>query len=106
MRTVSDVIIALEGVPPTAPVQIGFVGPDGKRAVHNIHAVEAHKDGVVLLVEGYVPGEAPEARGVEADQTGEAIAAPPPAAVPAGPEGEGIEPTPPGISGGRPRTGE
>jgi hypothetical protein len=77
MRTVIDVIRALAGLPPTAPVQIGLAGPDDRRVVCDIRVIEAREGGVVLLVEGHTPGEAPAARAVEADQTGAAIAAPP-----------------------------
>jgi hypothetical protein len=97
MRTVADVIKALEGFPPTAPVQIGWLRPDNGLVVHEIDAIEAREDGVVLLVAGHTPDTAFEARAVEADQTGEVIAAPPPPAVPGGLEGEGEEPEPPKI---------
>jgi hypothetical protein len=105
MRTVVDIIKALEGFPPTAPVRIGLVGPDDGLVVHEIDAINARQGGVVLLVECHTPyeaSEAPEARVVEPDQTGEAIAVPPPPAVPGGPEGEGEEPEPPKTEGGRP----
>lgn len=95
MRTVIDMIKALEGFSPTTPVQIGLVGPDDGLVVHEIAAIEAREGGVVLLVEGHTPSEARKARVVEADQTGEAIAVPPPPAVPGGLEGEGEEPEPP-----------
>jgi hypothetical protein len=104
MRTVVDVIKALQGVPPTTPVQVGLVGPNDGLLVHDIHAIEAHESGVVLLVEGHTPDEVSEAPGahvVEADQTGEAVAAPPPPAVPGGLEGEGEEPEPPRSAEGR-----
>jgi hypothetical protein len=89
---------ALEGLPPMTPVQVGLVGPDGGRVVREIDAIEAQEGGIVLLVEGRTPGaasEAPVAHMIEADQTGEAVAAPPPAEAPGGPEGEGQEPVPP-----------
>jgi hypothetical protein len=98
MRTVADMVKALEGLPPMTPVQVGLVGPDGGRVVREIDAIEAQEGGIVLLVEGRTPGaasEAPVAHMIEADQTGEAVAAPPPAEAPGGPEGEGQEPVPP-----------
>jgi hypothetical protein len=49
--------------------------------------------------------ELPDGTPPEADQTGEAIAVPPPA-VPGGPEGEGEEPAPPRIVRGRPGAGK
>jgi hypothetical protein len=105
MRTVIDIIKALEGFPHTTPVQIGLVGSDGGRVVHDIHAIEAHESGVVLLVESHASAKAsvePEERTAEADQTGEAIAAPVPPAAPGGLEGEGEEPKPPRSETGRP----
>jgi hypothetical protein len=51
-----------------------------------------YRDGWLVAILVY---DAPEARGVEADQPREAIAAPPPPTVPGGPEGEGEEPEPP-----------
>jgi hypothetical protein len=98
MRTVADMVKALEGLPPMTPVQVGLVGPDGGRVVREIDAIEAQEGGIVLLVEGRTPSaasEAPVAHMIEADQTGEAVAAPPPAEAPGGPEGEGQEPVPP-----------
>jgi hypothetical protein len=103
MRTVADMIKALEGLPPMAPVQVGLVGPDGGRVVREIDAIEAQEGGIVLVVEGRTPSaasEAPVAYVVEAEQTGEAVAAPPPPEVPGGPEGEGEEPAPPTTGGG------
>jgi hypothetical protein len=97
MRTVADMVKALEGLPPMTPVQVGLVGPDGGRVVREIDAIEAQEGGIVLLVEGRTPGavsEASVAHMIEADQTGEAVAAPPPAEAPGGPEGEGQEPAP------------
>ena len=97
MRTAADMIKALADVPPAAPVQVALVGPDGGHVVHEIESIEAREDGVVLRVGGRTPDQASEApRGpvVEADQTGEAVAAPPPPTVPGGPEGEGEEPAP------------
>lgn len=102
MRTVADMIKALEGLPPMTPVQVGLVGSDGKRVVREIDAIEAQEGGIVLLVEGRTPGaasEAPVAHVIETDQTGETVAAPPPAEVPGGPEGEGEEPAPPRTGG-------
>jgi hypothetical protein len=104
MRTVANMIKALEGLPPTTPVQIGLVGLDGGRVVREIDAIEAREGGIVLLVEDRAPDAAPKASGahvVETDQTGEAVAAPPPAESPGGPEGEGEEPAPPTTGGGR-----
>jgi hypothetical protein len=49
--------------------------------------------------------ELPDGTPPEAEQTGEAIGAPPPPAVPGGPEGEGQEPAPPRTAPGRPRAG-
>jgi hypothetical protein len=67
------------------------------------------RDGAdVLLVGGRTPGAASGTAGAHvagADQTGEAVAAPPPSAAPGGPEGEGEEPAPPGSTGGRPGGG-
>jgi hypothetical protein len=97
-------IKALEGLPPMTPVQVGLVGPDGGRVVREIGAIEAQEGGIVLLVEGRAPAEAPKAPGahvVEADQSGETVAAPPPAEAPGGPEGEGEVPAPPTTGGGR-----
>jgi hypothetical protein len=96
-------IKALEGLPPMAPVQVGLVGPDGGRVVREIDAIEAQEGGIVLVVEGLTPSaasEAPVAYVVEAEQTGEAVAAPPPPEAPGGPEGEGEEPAPPTTGGG------
>lgn len=104
MRTVADMIKALEGLPPITPVQVGLVGPDGGRVVREIDAIEAQKGGIVLFIEGRTPGaasETPVAHVIEADQTGEAVAAPPPAEVPGEPEGEGEEPMPPTTGGAR-----
>jgi hypothetical protein len=104
MRTVADMIKALEGLPPTTPVQVGLVGTDGGRVVREIDTIEAREDGIVLLVEDRTPDAVPKASGahvVEADQTGEAVVAPPPAEAPGGPEGEGEEPAPPTTGGGR-----
>jgi hypothetical protein len=104
MRTVADMIKALGGLPPMTPVQIGLVEPDGGRVVREIDTIEVREDGIVLLVEDRAPDEVPKASGahvVEADQTGEAVAAPPPAEVPGGLEGEGEEPAPPMTGGGR-----
>ncbi|HEX2279974.1 MAG TPA: hypothetical protein VHN13_23060 [Candidatus Tectomicrobia bacterium] len=104
MRTVADMMKLLGGLPPGTPVQVGLVGPDGGRVVREIDAIEAREDGIVLLIEDRTPGEAPEApvaHAVETDQTGEAVAAPPPAEAPGGPEGEGEEPAPPSTGGGR-----
>jgi hypothetical protein len=50
MRTVADMIKALEGLPPMAPVQVGLVGPDGGRVVREIDAIEAQEGGIVLVV--------------------------------------------------------
>jgi hypothetical protein len=97
MRTVVDIVRALEGFPHNAPVQIGLVGPDGRRVVHHIHAVEVHEHGIVLRIDGDTPDGPSKARTSEADQTGEAIAVPPPPAVPGGLEGEGEEPQAPGL---------
>jgi hypothetical protein len=97
-------IKALADVPPAAPVQVALTGPDGGRVVHEIEAIEVREGGVTLRVGGRTLDQAsgaPGARAVEADQTGEAVAAPPPAA-PGGPEGEGEEPEPPGTGAGRP----
>jgi hypothetical protein len=83
------------------------VGPDGGRVVREIDAIEAREDGIVLLIEDRTPGEAPKApvaHVVEADQTGEAVAAPPPAEAPGGPEGEGEEPAP--LTSGEGRRGD
>ena len=102
MRTVVDIVRALEGFPPTAPVQIGLAGPDDGRVVRDIHAIEVHESGILLLVECHTPGEASEASTVGADQTGEAIAVPPPPAVPGGLEGEGEEPESPRVNAARP----
>lgn len=102
MRTVVDIVRALEGFPPSAPVHIGLAGLDDGRVVRDIHAIEVHESGILLVVECHAPGEAYEARTAEADQTGEAIAVPPPPAVPGGLEGEGEEPEPPRIKAGRP----
>jgi hypothetical protein len=99
MRTVADMIKALADVPPAAPVQVALLGPDGGHVVHEIEAIEAREDGVVLRVGGRTPDQAsgaPRGRMVKANQTGEAVAAPPPPTAPGGPEGEGEEPTPPG----------
>jgi hypothetical protein len=104
MRTVADMIKALEGLPPMMPVRVGLVGPDGGRVVREIDATEAQEGGIVLLVEGGALGAASEAPGahmIEADQTGETVAAPPPAEAPGGPEGEGEVPAPPTTGGGR-----
>ena len=104
MRTVADMIKALEGLPPMTPVQVGLVGPDGGRVVREIDAIEAQEGGIVLLVEGGTPGaasEAPVAHVIEADQTGESVAAPAPAEAPGGLEGEGEEPAPPTTGRGR-----
>ena len=104
MRTVADIIKALEGLPPMTPVRVGLVGPDGGRVVREIDAIEAQEGGIVLLVEGRTPGAASEPPGAhmsEADQTGEAVAAPPPAESPGGLEGEGEVPAPPTTGGGR-----
>jgi hypothetical protein len=46
--------------------------------------------------------ELPDSTPPEAEQTGEAIAVPPPPAAPGGPEGEGEEPEPPTTEAGRP----
>jgi hypothetical protein len=102
MRTAADMIKALEGLPPITPVQVGLVGPDGGRVVHEIDAIETQEGGIVLWVEGRTPGaasETPVAHVVKAEQTGEAVAAPPPAEAPGGPEGEGEEPAPPTTKG-------
>ena len=48
MRTVADMIKALEGLPPMTPVQVGLVGPDGGRVVREINAIEAQGGGIVL----------------------------------------------------------
>jgi hypothetical protein len=104
MQTVADMIKALEGLPPITPVQVGLVGPDGGRVVREVDAIEAQEGGIILLVEGHPLGaasEPPVAHMIEADQTGEAVAAPPPAEAPGGPEGEGEEPAPPTTGGGR-----
>jgi hypothetical protein len=103
MRTVADMVKALEGLPPMTPVQVGLVGPDGGRTVREIDAIEAQGGEIVLLVEGRTPGasEAPVAPMIGADQTGEAVAAPPPAGAPGGPEGEGEEPAPTTTEGAR-----
>jgi hypothetical protein len=85
MRTVAAMIKALEGLPPMSPVQVGLVGPDGGRGVRMPGAAS----------------EAPVAPMIEADQTGEAVAAQPPAEAPRGPEGEGEEPAPPTTGGAR-----
>jgi hypothetical protein len=80
------------------------VGPDGGHVVREIDAIEAQEGGIVLLVEGGTPGaasEAPVAHMIEADQTGETVAALPPAEAPGGPEGEGEVPAPPTTGGGR-----
>jgi hypothetical protein len=108
MRTAADMIKALEGLPPITPVQVGLVGPDGGRVVHEIDAIEAQEGGIVLWVEGSTPGaasETPVAHVAEAEQTGEAVAAPPPAEAPGGPEGEGEEPAPLRTAHGRPGAG-
>jgi hypothetical protein len=97
MRTVADMIKALADVPPAAPVRVVLTGPDGGRVVHEIEAIEVRESGVTLRVGGRTPDQAsgaPGARAIGADQTGEAVAAPPPGA-PGGPEGEGEEPEPP-----------
>jgi hypothetical protein len=102
MRTAADMIKALEGLPPITPVQVGLVGPDGGRIVREIDAIEAQEGGIILLVEGRTPGaasETPVAHIIEAEQTGEAIAAPPLPEAPGGPEGEGEEPAPPTTEG-------
>jgi hypothetical protein len=99
MRTVADMIKALADVPPAAPVRVALTGPDGGHVVHEIEAIEVREGGVTLQVGGRAPdlaSEAPRGRVVEADQTGEAVAAPPPPRAPGGPEGEGEEPAPPG----------
>ena len=78
MRTVADMVKALEGLPPMTPVQVGLVRPDGGRVVREIDAIEAQEGGIVLLIEGRTPGaasEAPVAHMIEANQTGEAVAA-------------------------------
>jgi hypothetical protein len=108
MRTVVDLIKALEGFSPTTPVQVGLVGPDDGLVVLEIHTIEAREGAVILLVESHGSDEAskkPEERMVEADQTGEAIATPPPPAVPGGLEGEGEEPEATGPGAGRPGDG-
>ena len=108
MRAVADMIKALAEVPPTAPVRVVLTGTDGGRVVHEIEAIEVREDRVVLRVGGRIPdqaSEAPGARVVEADQTGEAVAAPPPPTAPGGPEGEGEEPAPPGTREMRPGGG-
>lgn len=97
MRTVVDIIKALEGFPPNAPVQVGLVGADGRRVVHHIHAVEVHEHGIILRVDGYTPDRPSKVRTSGTDQAGEAIAVPPPPAVPGGLEGEGEEPEAPGL---------
>jgi hypothetical protein len=48
MRTVADIIKALEGLPPMTPVQVGLVGPDGGRVVREIDAIEVQEDGIIL----------------------------------------------------------
>jgi hypothetical protein len=104
MRTVADLINALEGLPPMTLVRVGLVGPDGGHMVHEIDTIETQEGGIILVLEGRTPGaasEAPVAPMIGADQTGEAVAAPPPAGVPGGPEGEGEEPAPPTTEGAR-----
>jgi hypothetical protein len=108
MRTVVDLIKALEGFSPTTPVQVGLVGPDDGLVVHEIHTIEAREGAVILLVESHgsdAASKKPEERMVEADQTGEAIATPPPPVVPGGLEGEGEEPEAPEPEVGRPGDG-
>jgi hypothetical protein len=108
MRTVADLIKTLADVPPAAPVRVALTGADGGRTVYDIEAIEVRDGAAVLLVGGRTPGEASGTAGAHvagADQTGEAVAAPPPPAAPGGPEGEGEEPAPPGSTGGRPGGG-
>jgi len=108
MRTVADMIKALADVPPAAPVRVALTGPDGGHVVHEIEAIEVREGGVALRVGDRTPDQAsgaPGARAVEADQTGEALAAPPPPAAPGGPEGEGEEPAPPRAGAGEPGGG-
>jgi hypothetical protein len=105
MRTVADMIKALADVYPAAPVRVALAGPDGERVVHEIEAIEVREGGVALLVGGRTPGEVSETPGARAageDQTGEAVAAPPPPEAPGGPEGEGEKPEPPRTGAGRP----
>ena len=89
-------------------MRVALTGPDGGHVVHEIEAIEVREDGVVLRVGGRIPdqaSEAPGARVVEADQTGEAVAAPPLPGAPGGPEGEGEEPAPPRTGAGGPGGG-
>jgi hypothetical protein len=98
MQTVVDIMKALQGFPPTAPVQVGLVASDGQRMLRDIQAVEVHDTGIVLQVEHQQPDEqfkVPQGGPGEADHKGEAIAVPPPPAVPGGLEGEGEEPEAP-----------
>ena len=108
MRTVADTIKALAEVPPAAPVRVALTGPDGGRVVHEIEAIEVREGGVTLRVGGRTPAQAsgaPGARAIGADQTGEAVAAPPLPGAPGGPEGEGEEPAPPRTGAGGSRGG-
>jgi hypothetical protein len=108
MRTVADMIKALADVPPAAPVRVVLTGPDGGRVVHEIEAIEVREGGVALRVGGRTPDQvsgALGARTAEADQTGEAVAAPPLPGAPGGPEGEGEEPAPPRTGAGGPGGG-
>ena len=88
---------------PAAPVRVVLTGPDGGRVVHEIEAIEVREGGVALRVGGRTPDQvsgALGARTAEADQTGEAVAAPPLPGAPGGPEGEGEEPAPPRTGAG------